>query len=48
MDTPANRRAMPQADFSQWVSTQDVASVVHFLLSDEARAVRAAAVPVLG
>ena len=48
MDTEANRRAMPKADFSQWVSTQDVASVVHFLLSDDARAVRAVAVPVMG
>ena len=48
MDTDANRRAMPKADFSQWVSTQDVASVVHLLLSDDARAVRAVAVPVMG
>ena len=48
MDTEANRRAMPQADFSQWVATADVARVIHFLLSDDARAVRSVAVPVLG
>ena len=47
MDTEANRRDMPKADFSQWVSTADVARVIHFLLSDDARAVRAVAVPVL-
>jgi NAD(P)-dependent dehydrogenase (short-subunit alcohol dehydrogenase family) len=48
MDTEANRRAMPKADFSKWVSTQDVARVIRFLLSDEAGAVRSVCVPVLG
>jgi NAD(P)-dependent dehydrogenase (short-subunit alcohol dehydrogenase family) len=48
MDTQANRRAMPKADFSKWVKTEDVARAIHFLLSDAARAVRSVAVPVLG
>jgi len=48
MDTQANRRDMPKADFSQWVSTEDVARVIRYLLSDDARAVRSVAVPVLG
>jgi NAD(P)-dependent dehydrogenase (short-subunit alcohol dehydrogenase family) len=48
MDTEANRRAMPQADFSRWVKTEDVARVIHFLLSDDAHAVRSVVVPVLG
>jgi len=48
MDTESNRRAMPNADPSQWVKTDDVASVIHFLLSDNARAVRSVVVPVLG
>jgi NAD(P)-dependent dehydrogenase (short-subunit alcohol dehydrogenase family) len=48
MDTESNRRAMPGADFSRWVKTEDVARVIHFLLSDQARAVRSVAVPVLG
>ncbi len=48
MDTDANRRAMPKADFSKWVRTEDVARVIHFLLSDNARAIRSVAVPVLG
>lgn len=48
MDTAANRRDMPKADFSQWVSTADVARVIHFLLSDEARAIQSVVVPVLG
>lgn len=46
MDTPANRRAMPDADRSAWVSTADVAGVVAFLLSERAAAVTGAAVPV--
>src|SRR5262249_17925749 len=46
MDTPANRRAMPDADRSGWVSTQDVARVVAFLLGDSAATVTGAAVTV--
>ena len=46
MDTPANRRAMPDADRSGWVSTADVASVVAFLLSDRAAAVTGASLTV--
>lgn len=46
MDTPANRRAMPDADRSGWVSTDAVAAVIAFLASDEAAAVSGAAIPV--
>lgn len=48
MDTEANRRAMPSADRSTWARTEDVARVIVFLCSDEARAVSGAAVPVRG
>ncbi|HUI43592.1 MAG TPA: SDR family NAD(P)-dependent oxidoreductase [Terriglobia bacterium] len=34
MDTEANRRAMPDADPKQWVSTREVAQLVHRLLVD--------------
>ena len=46
MDTPGNRRAMPDADRSAWVRTEDVARAVAFLLSDEAGAVTGASVTV--
>lgn len=46
MDTPANRRAMPDADRSGWVSTADVAHVVAFLLSDRAAALTGASLTV--
>ena len=46
MDTAANRRAMPGADRSSWVSTDAVALVVAFLASDAAESVSGAAVPV--
>ncbi len=35
MDTEANRQAMPDADRSQWVSTAEVAGVIHRLLLEE-------------
>jgi len=46
MDTEPNRRAMPGADRSAWVRTEDVARVIGFLCSEEARAVTGAAIPV--
>jgi len=48
MDTPANRQAMPGADFAKWPKTEDVARVILFLCSDDARVVHGAAVPVYG
>ena len=48
IDTPANRADMPKADFSRWVAPRDIASVIVFLLSDEARAVTGALIPVSG
>lgn len=48
IDTPQNRDAMPEADHSKWVSTIDLANVILFLASNEARAVNGAAVPVYG
>lgn len=48
IDTPANRADMPNADVSAWVSPQDLASVILFLASEEARAVTGALVPVTG
>jgi len=48
MDTPANRSSMPDADPSRWVSLPSAAGVIAFLLSDEARDVSGAALPVYG
>lgn len=48
IDTPANRAAMPDADTSQWVTPQDLANVIRFLCSDDARAIHGAAIPVTG
>jgi NAD(P)-dependent dehydrogenase (short-subunit alcohol dehydrogenase family) len=48
LDTPANRAAMPAADASMWVSLESAAGVVTFLLSDDARDISGAAVPVYG
>jgi len=48
IDTPANRADMPEADFSRWVAPQAIADVIVFLLSDQARAVTGALIPVSG
>lgn len=46
IDTPANREAMPDADFSQWTRPERIAAVIRWLASDDAAAVRGALVPV--
>ena len=48
IDTPANRRDMPNADFSKWVAPEDLANIILFLASAEARAVTGALLPVVG
>ena len=46
--TAANRQAMPGADASRWVSTESLSHVIRFLLSDAARDISGAALPVYG
>jgi NAD(P)-dependent dehydrogenase (short-subunit alcohol dehydrogenase family) len=48
IDTAANRSAMPKADFSKWPKPEDIAEVVLFLASDEARVIHGASIPVFG
>jgi NAD(P)-dependent dehydrogenase (short-subunit alcohol dehydrogenase family) len=48
IDTPANRRAQPDADFSKWVPPQQIAKVVRFLVSDESAPISGAGIPVYG
>jgi NAD(P)-dependent dehydrogenase (short-subunit alcohol dehydrogenase family) len=48
IDTPANRRDMPDADFAKWVAPDEIASVILFLISEAASAVTGALLPVRG
>jgi NAD(P)-dependent dehydrogenase (short-subunit alcohol dehydrogenase family) len=48
IDTPANRQAMPRADFAKWPKPQEIARVILFLCSDDARVIHGAALPVYG
>lgn len=48
LDTAANREQMPQADPADWVAPEALADVIAFLLSDAARAVSGALIPVRG
>ena len=48
MDTPANRAAMPKADFNAWTKVEDVAATILFLASPENRVTRGGVVPVYG
>ncbi len=46
LDTPTNRKDMPDADFTQWVRPEDVADVIAFLASPAARCITGACLPV--
>jgi NAD(P)-dependent dehydrogenase (short-subunit alcohol dehydrogenase family) len=48
IDTPANRAAQPDADFSKWVAPAEIAKVVRFLVSDDSAPTSGAAIPVYG
>lgn len=48
IDTPANRTAMPNADYSKWVQPASIAALIVWLVSDNGRDVNGAAIPVYG
>ena len=48
MDTPANRKSMPDADFSKWAKTDDVADLVLSLVGDQAKHLTGLAIPIEG
>ncbi|MGH9443549.1 MAG: SDR family NAD(P)-dependent oxidoreductase [Thermoanaerobaculia bacterium] len=48
IDTEANRTAMPNADFTKWPKPDEIARVILFLCSDEAKLIHGAAIPVPG
>jgi NAD(P)-dependent dehydrogenase (short-subunit alcohol dehydrogenase family) len=48
IDTEANRTAMPAANFLKWPKPEEIARVILFLASDDAKVIHGAAIPVYG
>jgi len=48
IDTATNRKAIPNADFSKWPKPEEIARVILFLCSEDARVIHGAAIPVYG
>jgi NAD(P)-dependent dehydrogenase (short-subunit alcohol dehydrogenase family) len=48
IDTQANRKMFPKADFSKWVDPEEIAEVVLFLVSDTSKPMSGASIPVYG
>jgi NAD(P)-dependent dehydrogenase (short-subunit alcohol dehydrogenase family) len=48
IDTAANRKAMPKADFAKWPKPEEIARVILFLCGDEAKLVQGASVEAYG
>ncbi len=48
IDTTANRKAMPKADFAKWPKPEAIARVIVFLCSEDAKVIHGASIPVYG
>ena len=48
IDTETNRKAMPNADFAKWPKPKDIARVILFLCSPDAKVIHGASIPVYG
>ena len=48
IDTPANRKSMPKANFAKWPKPEEIARVILFLCSADAAVIHGAAIPVYG
>ncbi len=48
IDTEANRRAMPNADFTKWINPVDLSNVILFLCSDDSKIINGSAIPTYG
>jgi hypothetical protein len=48
MDTPANRRSMPNSDFSAWPKVEQVAQAIAFIASEQNALTSGALLPVYG
>jgi NAD(P)-dependent dehydrogenase (short-subunit alcohol dehydrogenase family) len=48
IDTPANRKAMPDADIAKWVKPDSIADLIIWLAGDSGKDVNGAAIPVYG
>jgi NAD(P)-dependent dehydrogenase (short-subunit alcohol dehydrogenase family) len=48
IDTEVNRKAMPNADHSKWVTPQSIAGLLVWLVSEAAKDVNGAVIPIYG
>jgi NAD(P)-dependent dehydrogenase (short-subunit alcohol dehydrogenase family) len=48
MDTPVNRKSMPNADFTKWLQPQDVANLALWLADENAAHITGAVIPIDG
>tara|TARA_Y100001935_G_C17311500_1_gene516826 strand:- start:10060 stop:10773 length:714 start_codon:yes stop_codon:yes gene_type:complete len=48
LDTPENRLSMPDADFENWVPLSAISNAISFLVSDDAKFITGASIPVYG
>ena len=46
IDTEPNRKAMPKADYSKWPKPEEIAKVILFLCSNDAKLIHGASIPV--
>ncbi|HEX7905531.1 MAG TPA: SDR family NAD(P)-dependent oxidoreductase [Chitinophagaceae bacterium] len=48
IDTPQNRKSMPDADVAKWVKAEEIADIIHFYCTDNAKVIREPVIKVYG
>jgi NAD(P)-dependent dehydrogenase (short-subunit alcohol dehydrogenase family) len=48
IDTPQNRKSMPDADYSKWVTAEAIADVIYFYAGEEGKIIREPVIKVYG
>jgi NAD(P)-dependent dehydrogenase (short-subunit alcohol dehydrogenase family) len=48
IDTPTNRKDMPKANYSEWVTPQEIADVIYSLVSPWGKSIHGSLIPVTG
>lgn len=48
IDTPNNRKQMPETDFSRWVTPEELAELILFLCSEQGGSLNGASIPIYG
>jgi NAD(P)-dependent dehydrogenase (short-subunit alcohol dehydrogenase family) len=48
IDTPQNRKAMPNTDFNRWIKPEEIADTIYYYSSETAKSIREPVIKIFG